>query len=107
MKAQLIISDYIVLVGYFVLMLAIGLYFLRYMKRVEDYFTAANQVPWWLAGVSHFMSSISAFVFVAYSEIAYKYGFVALTVWWMVVPGCLLGAFAFSSLWRRARILSP
>jgi len=107
MKTQLVASDYIVLAGYFVLMLVIGLYYFRYMKRVEDYFTAANQVPWWLAGISHFMSSISAFVFVAYSEIAYNYGFVALTVWWMVVPGCLLSAFVFSSLWRRARLLSP
>lgn len=107
MKAHLITSDYIVIIGYFALMLAIGFYFLRYMKRVEDYFTGANQLPWWLAGISHFMSSISAFAFVAYSEIAYKHGFVALTVWWMVVPGCLLSVFIFSKLWRRARIISP
>jgi len=107
MGPRLLASDYIVLTGYFALMLSIGLYFFRYIKRVEDYFTGANQLPWWLAGVSHFMSSISAFVFVAYSEIAYKYGFVAVVLWWMVIPGCLLSAFFFSSLWRRARILSP
>jgi SSS family solute:Na+ symporter len=86
MGPQLLPSDYIVLAGYFALMLSIGLYFVRYIKRVEEYFTGANQLPWWLAGISHFMSSISAFVFVAYSEIAYKYGFVAVILWWMVIP---------------------
>ena len=99
--------DYFILSGYFVLMLAIGVYFWRYMKGMRDYFSGRNQIPWWLSGVSFYMSSFSAFSFVAYSEVAYLHGFVILALSWMVIPSVLLGSFVFSSRWRRARIESP
>jgi len=37
-------ADYIVLVGYFILMLGIGVYFYKYMKGMKDYFSGGNRI---------------------------------------------------------------
>ena len=104
---QLNEPDYIVLAGYFALMLGIGIYFYRYMKGMKDYFSGGNRIPWWLSGVSFYMSSFSAFAFVGYSTMAYKYGWVAVTLFWTAVPATLVSVVFFSRKWRRARIDSP
>ena len=105
--AQLQSRDFIVIVGYFALMLGIGIYFYRHMRSMSDFFTGGNRIPWWLAGVSFYMTSFSAFAFVAYSELAFKYGFVAVTLYWVTVPAVLIGAVWIAGRWRRARIVSP
>ena len=99
--------DKFVLIGYFVLMLGIGAYFYRYMRGMKDYFTGGNVIPWWLSGVSFYMASFSAFAFVFYSSLAYKYGFVAITLFWVTVPATMISVIFFSKRWRRARIDSP
>ncbi len=96
-----------VIVGYLVLVLYIGLYFRKRMHSAEDYFAGGHKVPWWLAGVSHYISSASALSFVAYSQLGYTYGFVAITVAWSAVPGCLLGGLVFARRWRQARVSTP
>ena len=67
-------ADHIIIVGYFVLLMIIGVYFWRRMKHVRDFFTGGNAIPWWLAGVSFYLTGFSAFTFVAYSEMAYRFG---------------------------------
>ncbi|MBN2447039.1 MAG: Na+:solute symporter [Phycisphaerae bacterium] len=99
--------DYIVLVGYFTLMLGIGAYFYRYMRRMKDYFSGGNQIPWWLSGVSFYMSSFSVAAFVFYSALAYNYGWVAVTLYWVTIPATMVSVIFFATRWRRARIDSP
>jgi len=100
-------ADYVVLVGYFLLMLAIGGYFYRYMKGMKDYFSGGNRIPWWLSGVSFYMTSFSAFAFVFYSALAYQYGWVAVTLFWVTIPATFVSVTFFAARWRRARIDSP
>ena len=100
-------SDYIVIFGYFALVLLIGMFFRRQQKTAEDFFAGGHQVSWWLAGISHYMSGFSAFTFVVYSEIAYRYGLVAIVLFWTSVPACILGGRLFAARWRRARIITP
>ena len=59
--AQLHPADYFILIGYFVLMLGIGAYFYGRMRRMKDYFSGGNRIPWWLSGVSFYMSCFSVF----------------------------------------------
>jgi len=106
-QAHVQLPDYIMLVGYFVLMLGIGAYFYRYMRGMKDYFSGGNNIPWWLSGASFFMSSFSAFAFVFYSALAYKYGMVAVTLYWVTVPATIFSVVLFAKKWRRARIDSP
>ncbi len=100
-------ADDVVILGYFVLVLLIGMYFRRKQKSASDYFAGGHQLSWWLAGISHYMSGFSAFTFVVYSEIAYRYGLIATLLFWTSVPACILGARVFAARWRRARIITP
>jgi SSS family transporter len=100
-------ADYLIIAGFFVVMLLVGFYFSRRMRDLQDYFSGGRQVPWWLSGISLYMSAFSAFTFVAYSEVAYKYGWVAITANWTAVPAMLISAYYFGPLWRRAARTSP
>ncbi|NLX14492.1 MAG: hypothetical protein GXY44_12675, partial [Phycisphaerales bacterium] len=82
-------------------------YFYRYMKAMKDYFAGGNRIPWWLSGVSYYMSSFSAFAFIAYSGLAYKYGLGGVTFYWISVPAAAFGVIFFARRWRRARVTSP
>jgi solute:Na+ symporter, SSS family len=100
-------ADQVVIAGYFLLLAAVGFYFWRRMRNVRDLFTGGNNIPWWLAGVSFYLTAFSAFTFVAYSEIAYRYGIVALTLTWSSVVSMIVGTIFLAGRWRRARIISP
>ena len=100
-------ADHIVILGYFVLLTLIGFYFWKRMRHVRDFFTGGNAIPWWLAGVSFYLTGFSAFSFVAYSEMAYRYGFVAVTLAWSSAVAMAVGTLFMASRWRRARIISP
>jgi Na+/proline symporter len=99
--------DYLVVAGYFVIVLAVGFYFRNRLEAAKDYFAGGNQIPWWLAGISHYMSSFSAFSFIAYAQMGYRYGWVAVTLFWATIPGCVLGGLMFAKRWRRARVITP
>ena len=61
--------DYVMLAGYFILMLCIGIYFYRRMHGMKDYFTGRNRIPWWISGVSFYMASFSALAFILYPSL--------------------------------------
>ncbi len=106
-SGQLATPDYLILAGYFTLMLGVGVFFSRYMRSIKDYFSGGNRIPWWLSGVSFYMASFSAFGFVSYSALAYLYGWVAVTIFWICAAGTITSVIFFSRKWRRARIDSP
>ncbi|MGZ0147337.1 sodium:solute symporter family protein [Kribbella sp. WER1] len=104
--------DWTVLVGYFVLMVLIGVWSRTKIKTVVDYFTTGGRIPWWLSGISHHMSGYSAVMFVAFAAVAYSYG-ITVYVWWAMTIGIGvgIGAFLFAARWNRLRakhgVVSP
>ncbi|MPZ19498.1 MAG: sodium/solute symporter [Luteitalea sp.] len=107
MPSRLETADHIVIFGYFALLTLIGLYFWRRMRHVRDLFAAGRSVPWWLTGISFYLTGFSAFTFVAYSEMAYRYGLVAITLAWSAAAAMLAGSVFLAARWQRARIISP
>lgn len=99
--------DYTAIIIYMVLMAGIGLSLGFFVKNVSEYFKGGSTIPWYVGGISNFMTLFSTFVFVAHAGIAYDYGLVALMVMWCTVPATLIGAYVFAGLWRRAGISSP
>src|SRR5690242_2907708 len=104
--------DWAVLIGYFGVMVAIGVWSHKRVDNVNDFFTAGGAMPWWLSGISHHMSGYSSAVFVAYAAIAYTEGF-SIYVWWAfsISMALVLGANIFPVRWARLRqrlgIISP
>ena len=104
---SIIWPDYLVILSYFAVIIFVGLYFARYIRKSKDYFAAGNIMPWWLAGTSFYKASFSALLFVIYNEIAYKYGIVAIVIMWMSPLCILLGGYFTGHLWRRSRVITP
>ena len=107
MATRLHLADHIVIVGYFVLLTAVGVYFWSRMRHTRDFFVGNHDVPWWLSGVSFYMTGFSAFTFIAYSEMAYRHGVVAVTLAWSAAVAMAVGTVALAARWRRARIITP
>jgi SSS family solute:Na+ symporter len=99
--------DYVLLLSYFAIVVFIGNHFKKYIRQAKDYFAAGSAVPWWLSAISLWLSSFSATFFVIYSQIAFKYGIVAMSIAWTVVMAMIPATFFFAKRWRRARVMTP
>ncbi len=77
-------ANWAVLVTYLVLMLAVGLYFMRRERGGDDFFRAGGRVPWWAAGISIYATMLSAITYMAIPAKAYAtnwtYYSISLTV---------------------------
>ena len=100
-------ADYLIVAGFFLVMLGIGVFFAGRMRNLNDFFGGGQEVPWWVSGVSLYMTSFSAFAFVSYSALAYTDGFVAVTIWWLVAVCSVISARFFAARWRRAAATTP
>jgi Na+/proline symporter len=96
--------DWAVLIGYFGVMVAIGVWSHKRVDNVSDFFTAGGKMPWWLAGISHHMSGYSAVLFVAYAGVAYTSG-VTVYFWGFasIGIGVGIGSWLFAARWNRLR----
>lgn len=99
--------DIAVVVFYMGLMLAIGLYFKRYMKAAKDYFAGGNLIPWWVGGISLYMSSFTAWTFTGAAGFVYHTGWFGVLYFISWPVSYLLGYRLTASRWRRSRVLSP
>ena len=84
----------------------IGLSFTKTGKDIKSFFAAGGAVPWWINGLSLFMSFFSAGTFVVWGSIAYSEGWVAVTIQWtMALAGLLIGLF-IAPRWRRTNTVT-
>ncbi|MGW1837920.1 sodium:solute symporter family protein [Streptomyces sp. BBFR2] len=96
--------DWAVLIGYFGVMVAIGVWSHRRVDDVGDFFTAGGRMPWWLSGISHHMSGYSAVMFTGYAGISYQYGITSYVTWsFPIAMGIAIGARLFAPRLNRLR----
>jgi Na+/proline symporter len=96
--------DWTVLIGYFGVMVAIGLWSHKRVDNVSDFFTAGGRMPWWLSGISHHMSGYSAVLFTGYAGIAYTYGVTSFATWsFPIALGVAIGSKLFAPRINRLR----
>ena len=100
-------ADYALIALYFGIVIFVGWYSSRKNRNTDDYFKGGGQIPWFLAGVSNWVSGFSAFMFVAAAGFTYRHGLGAAVVFTVATWAYLVGAFYFAARWRRARINSP
>jgi Na+/proline symporter len=92
---------------YFGIVIFVGWYSARKNQNTDDYFKGGGKIPWFLAGVSNWVSGFSAFMFVAAAGFTYKNGIGAAVIFTSAAWAYLIGAWYFAGRWRRARINSP
>lgn len=77
-------ADSVVLAGYLLGILALGVYFSRKTHSTEDYFVGGRNYKGWVIGLSLVGTSISSITFLAYPADAYK------TAWLRYLPNLML-----------------
>ncbi|QEC44743.1 sodium:solute symporter family protein [Pseudobacter ginsenosidimutans] len=86
--------DASVIVIFSVFIMLVGFSFSGTGRNLKSFFAGGEAVPWSIGGLSLFMSFFSAGTFVAWGSIAYKYGWVAITIQWtMCIGGLITGVF--------------
>ena len=99
--------DYLVILFYFIGLIAVSFIMSRKIKSSEDMFIAGRNSSWWLSGVSSYMTIFSASTFVIWGGVAYKSGLVATTVALCLgVASFIIGKW-ISAKWREIKIKSP
>lgn len=98
--------DTIVIVVFSAFVLAIGLLFARTGRNLKSFFAGGEAVPWFIGGLSLFMSFFSAGTFVAWGSIAYKHGWVAITIQWTMCVGALITGLYLAPRWKRTGALT-
>lgn len=99
--------DYLVILFYFIGLVAVSVIMSRKIKSSEDMFIAGRNSSWWLSGVSSYMTIFSASTFVIWGGVAYKSGLVATTVALCVGVASLFIGKWISAKWRELKIKSP
>jgi len=98
--------DLMVIAVYAVSVLAAGVVFSRSGVDMNSFFGAGGQAPWWLSGLSLYMSFFSAGAFVVWGGIAYQWGWVAITINWTISLGGVVTAIWIAHRWKRTGVLT-
>jgi SSS family solute:Na+ symporter len=99
--------DWAVVVAYFILSAAIGLYYAqRAGTSTSEFFLSGRSLPWWLAGTSMVATTFAADTPLAVTELVARNGVAGNWLWWNFLFGGMLTVFFFARLWRRAGIMT-
>ncbi|WP_111708283.1 sodium:solute symporter family protein [Lutibacter citreus] len=98
--------DIAVILIFTLLVFVCGLSFAKSGKNMKSFFAAGGALPWWMSGLSLFMSFFSAGTFVVWGSIAYSSGWVAVTIQWtMCIAGLIIG-FVIAPKWQKTKALT-
>ncbi|MBU2945495.1 Na+:solute symporter [Zobellia uliginosa] len=98
--------DIAVILIFTLLVFVCGLSFSKSGKNMKSFFAAGGALPWWMSGLSLFMSFFSAGTFVVWGSIAYSSGWVAITIQTtMCIAGVLIGFF-IAPKWQQTKALT-
>src|SRR3981081_3215517 len=82
--------DLIIIVFYFALVLAIGLYLKERANTGEDFFMAGREMTAWVAGLAFLSANLGSLELMGWAGNAYKYGILAAHWYWIgAIPAML------------------
>ena len=96
MEATIQTSSYfwVIILGYFTLVLGFGSFFARYNKTTQDFFFSGRRFSWWLVTMSIVATGVGSHSFLKYSAKAYEHGFSSTMTYmndWFFMPLFLFG----------------
>ena len=100
--------DYLVIAGYFTLIMGIGFAFKGMAKNsTSDYFRGGGRMLWWMVGSTAFMAQFSAWTFTGAAGKAYTDGFAMSLVFFANTFAYFCGWAYFSHRFRQMRVDTP
>jgi SSS family solute:Na+ symporter len=85
----------------------IGVFLGRFIKGSSDMFAAGGKSPWWISGLSAFMTMFSANTFVVWGGIAYEHGLVAIMINLCYGVAAIAVGFTVAGKWKKLGIETP
>jgi len=101
------IFDVSFILVYFLIIMGIGLYFMKVNKGGKEYFTGGSMIPWWMSGISLYMGNFSAWIFTGAAGFAYTSGWFTILYLGVGPIAYLIGSSLTATKWRRTRSISP
>ncbi|WP_394420822.1 sodium:solute symporter family protein [Tenacibaculum mesophilum] len=97
--------DYIIIFGFFILSLLIGLWSSKSAgKNSSEFFLSGRNMPWWLLGVSMVATTFAADTPGLVTELVRENGVSGNWVWWAMLLTGMLTVFFYAKLWRKSGI---
>jgi solute:Na+ symporter, SSS family len=82
--------DFVIIIFYFALVLAIGFYLRSRANTSEDFFMAGREMTAWVAGLSFLSANLGALELMGWAGSAYQYGILATHWYWIgAIPAML------------------
>ncbi|QFU75190.1 transporter [Halioglobus maricola] len=102
------IYEYLVIGGYFLLIVGIGFTFKRMARQsTSDYFRGGGRMLWWMVGSTAFMMQFSAWTFTGAAGKAFSDGFAVCLVFLANTFSYFCGWAYFSHRFRQMRVDTP
>lgn len=100
-------TDWAIIIIYFVIALAIGLWFTKKAgKNMDSFFLGGRNLPWWIAGTSMVATTFAADTPLLITELVANNGISGNWLWWNGLIGGMLATFFFARYWRKANIIT-
>src|SRR5256885_10120912 len=100
-------TDWVVIVGYLLINLLIGIYYRRRASgNTAEFFIAGRDVSWWLAGTSMVATTFAADPPLLVTGLVATQGIAGNWLWWNQCLTGMLTVFFFARYWRRAEIMT-
>jgi Na+/proline symporter len=100
-------TDWLVIAGYLLVNLLIGIYYRRRASgNTEEFFISGREVSWWLAGTSMVATTFAADTPLLVAGLVARQGIAGNWIWWGSCVGGMMTVFFFARYWRRAEILT-
>ena len=87
-------SFWVIIFGYFTLVLGFGAFFARYNRTTQDFFFSGRRFSWWLVTMSIVATGVGSHSFLKYSSKAYEHCFSSTMTYmndWFFMPMFLFG----------------
>ena len=99
--------DWIIILMYFAISLAIGIW-ASYQagQDTKSFFLAGRNMPWWLLGISMVATTFSADTPNLVTDIVRTNGVSGNWVWWAFLITGMMTVFFYARLWRRSEVLT-
>lgn len=102
---QLTTLDYSLIVGFFAIVLFIGVYVSKSSgKNTTEYFLSGRNMPWWLLGFSMVATTFSTDTPNLVTDFVRTDGVSGNWGWWAFLLTGLLTVFVYAKLWRKSNV---
>ena len=82
--------DLAIVVIYFILVLALGIYLKRFAETGEDFFMAGREMTAWIAGLSFISANLGSLEMMGYAAATYQYGILVAHAYWIAAIPAIL-----------------